>query len=93
MVSVSRTWRPKTHTWALSSILADLIFFLTDTWDTYRRPGRHRGAGRGIRHHDAQHRGSLYGVTWLLGVTTAGLVAEAVASRSIVWAHQIGAGA
>lgn len=92
MVSVSRSWRPTVHTWRLQSILADLVFFLTDLRDTYRRPGRHRGTGRGVRHHQAEHRGSLYGVTWLLGVSTAGLVAEAVASRSIVWAHQIGAG-
>lgn len=92
MVSVSRAWRPKVHTWALSSILTDLIFWFTDLRATYSRAGRHRGTGRGVRRHDAAHRGSLYGVTWLLGVTTAGLVAEAVASRSIVWAHQIGAG-
>lgn len=93
MVSVSRSWRPSTHTWALSSILADLVFLFTDLWATYTRHGRHRGAGRGVRNHQAEHRGSLYGVTWLLSVSTAGLVAEAVASRSIVWAHQIGAGA
>ena len=91
MVSVSRAWRPTARTWRLSSILADLVFYFTDLWQTYSRPGRHRGTGRGIRHHRAGHRGSLYGVTWLLGVSTAGLVAEAVASRSIVWAHQYSA--
>lgn len=88
MVSVSRAWRPTAHTWTLNSILADLVFYFTDLYATYTRPGRHRGTGRGVRHHTAGHRGSLYGVTWLLGVSTAGLVAEAVASRSIVWAHQ-----
>ena len=99
MVSVSRSWRPTTHTWHLSSILADLMFFLRDLRDTYTRPGRHRCGHTwkrcGAPHtpgYNAAHRGSLYGVTWVLGVSTAGLVAEAVCSRSIVWAHQVGVG-
>lgn len=88
MVTVSRSWRPTTHTWALKSILADLVFWFTDLRATYTYTGRRRGRGHGVRGHQANHHGSLYGVTWVLGVSTAGLVAEAVASRSIVWAHQ-----
>ena len=39
------------------------------------RKGRHRGAGRGIRGHLADHRGQMYGVWFVLRQSTRGLVA------------------
>lgn len=94
MVSVSRAWRPKSHTWRLNSILADLVFYVTDLWATYTRPGRHRGTGHGHRYDGTAQHGprTLFAVNYLLEQNTRGLVAVAVASRSIVWAHQIGVG-
>lgn len=69
----------------IALVMAIVVTFAGVSWrkkidSLSPRKGRHRGHGRGIRGHLADHRGSMYGVWFVLRQSTRGLVAVGTAS-------------